>query len=122
MENGRYRRYQTVFLNEDNTVLRQELDSDILVIQGIRDDGDELRPRDWNERISAFLASFGADHRLQYSQSAQPCILNGARCLVVARGLEQSDPNAYAFIMEFADTNHLKIFTDRRLGQRALRD
>ena len=104
----------------DNSMSMKESDPDIFVIQGVKEDGDELRPTDWNERISSALASFGADHRLLYSLSVQPCILKGERCLVVARGLEQSDPNAYAFIMQFAQSNHLRIFADRRLGERAL--
>ena len=95
-------------------------DEDILVIQGIRNDGAELRPTDWIERISSTLASFGSDHRLQYCNAAQPCVYKGERCLVVARGLEQSNPDAYQFIMQFAKSNNLQTFKDRRKGRRAL--
>lgn len=99
---------------------KQEVDEDILVIQGIREDGGKLRPSDWIERISSTLASFGADQRLQYSRSVQPCIMKGEKCLVVARGLEDTNPDAYQFIMQFAKSNSLVTFEDRRQGNRAL--
>ncbi|MGD8483262.1 MAG: DUF3579 domain-containing protein [Thioalkalispiraceae bacterium] len=98
----------------------REPDEEILVIQGMRDNGDKLRPSDWIERISSTLASFGADHRLQYCRSVQPCIVGGEKCLVVARGLETSNPQAFDYIMQFARSNRLKTFTDRRNGKRAL--
>ena len=92
----------------------------ILVIEGTREDGGKLRPSDWIERISSTLASCGADHRLQDSKSVQPCLYKGEKCLVVARGLETSNPDAYQYIMDFARSNCLKTFEDRREGNRAL--
>ena len=99
---------------------RPESGDEVIVIQGIREDGGKLRPSDWIERISSTLASFGTDGRLQYSKSVQPCIVEGERCLVVARGLADSDPGAYQFILEFAQSNQLRTFEDRRSGKRAL--
>ena len=93
---------------------------DQVVIEGEREDGSRLRPSDWVERISSTLASFGADHRLVYSTSVKPCMINGKRCLVVAKCLEEINPQAYEFIMEFARSNHLKIQLDRRFDDRAL--
>ena len=98
----------------------QEKGEDVIVIQGIREDGGKLRPSDWIERISSTLASFGTDGRLQYSRSVQPCIVEGENCLVVARGLEESNPHAYQYILEFAQSNQLRTFEDRRSGKRAL--
>lgn len=99
----------------------QEISDDILVIQGIREDGEELRPSDWVERISSILGRFDGDHRLKYSRSVQPCVIEGEKCLVVARGLEESNPEAYQFILQFALSNGLQIFVDRRKGVRALK-
>lgn len=99
---------------------KQENHEDILVIQGVREDGGKLRPSDWIERISSTLASFGSDHRLQYCKGVQPCIVEGEKCLVVARGLEETNPEAYQFILQFAESNQLKTFKDRRSGKRAL--
>lgn len=91
-----------------------------VVIHGVREDGSKLRPSDWIERISSTLASFGQDQRLQYSTSVKPCIIDGQKCLVVARCLESSNPDAYNFVMAFAQSNQLRIQLDRREGERAL--
>ena len=91
-----------------------------VVIHGVKEDGSKLRPSDWIERLSSTLASFGNDHRLQYSASVKPCVIDGQKCLVVARCLEDSDPQAYAFVMSFAKSNNLKVQADRRTGERAL--
>ena len=91
-----------------------------LVIRGVTEEGKKLRPSDWIERISSTLASFGNDHRLQYSAAVAPCMIDGEKCLVVARNLDKVNPDAYAFIMGFARSNQLCIIEDRRSGDRAL--
>lgn len=98
-----------------------ETDDERVVIQGIDQGGNRLRPGDWAERLSANLACFGQDQRLRYDIAVQPCVLNGEKCLVVARGLAQSNPAAYEFLMAFARSNDLKIRIDRRHGERALK-
>jgi len=94
--------------------------NDKLVIRGVTEEGNKLRPSDWIERISSTLANFGADHRLQYSSAVAPCIIDGEKCLVVARNLNEVNPTAYNFIMGFAKSNQLCIRKDRREGNRAL--
>ncbi len=93
---------------------------DDLVITGVMENGKTFRPSDWSERLSSTLASFLVDHRLRYSAGVQPCILDGERCLIVARWLEEADPAAYAYVMGFAHDNHLRVQFDRRSGERAL--
>ena len=90
------------------------------IISGVQEDGKKLRPTDWVERISSTLASVDAKNRLHYSISVQPCLINGEKCLVVARCLEQNNPAAYEFVMEFARSNQLRIMADRRTDERAL--
>ncbi len=90
------------------------------VIRGVTEDGKKLRPSDWIERISSTLASFGSDQRLHYSNAVAPCIIDGEKCLVVARDLDKVNPEAYEFVMGFAKSNHLSIREDRRVGDRAL--
>lgn len=80
-----------------------------IIIEGITKDGRKFRPSDWVERISSALASFGPDHKLRYSEHVQPCIINGARCLIVAHGLSLNDPEAFNFILQFAHKNQLRI-------------
>lgn len=94
--------------------------TDDVVIHGVREDGSKLRPGDWIERISSALASFSADRRLRYHASVKPCIIDGQKCLVVARCLAQSNPQAYDFIMNFAQSNRLRVQMDRRKGDREL--
>ena len=90
------------------------------IISGVQQDGKKLRPTDWVERISSTLASVDAKNRLHYSISVQPCLIDGEKCLVVARCLEQSNPSAYEYVMEFARSNNLRILADRRTDERAL--
>lgn len=96
------------------------MSQDDLVITGMMENGKTFRPSDWSERLSSTLASFLVDHRLRYSAGVQPCILNGERCLVVARWLEDADPVAYNYVMGFARDNQLRVQLDRRTGERAL--
>lgn len=84
------------------------------VIESVCSDGQRFRPSDWIERISAGLATFGADHRLHYAAEVQPCIIEGKKCLVVSKGLAESNPAAYAEVMRFARDNDLRIQEDRR--------
>ena len=93
---------------------------DRVVIHGTREDGSKLRPSDWIERLSSTLASFSADRRLRYNVSVNPCMIDGQKCLVVARCLEEVDPQAYQFIMAFAESNRLQVKLDQRQGERAL--
>ena len=88
-----------------------------LGIEGVQEDGRKFRPSDWIERISANLAQFGPDHRLRYAKSVSPCVINGARCLVVERDLYRKDPAAFEFILDFARSNQLRIVEDRRTEQ-----
>lgn len=90
------------------------------VIRGVTEEGKKLRPSDWIERISSTLASFGTDQRLQYSSAVAPCMIDGEKCLVVARNLSDVNPEAYNFVMGFAKSNQLSIKEDRREGERAL--
>lgn len=91
-----------------------------LVIRGVMENGKPFRPSDWIERLSSSLASFERDRRLRYSPGVQPCMIDGERCLVVARWLEGADRAAYDYVMEFARANRLRVQPDRRQGDRAL--
>ncbi len=88
--------------------------SEKIIIEGINEDGHKFRPSDWGERLATTLASFGNDQRLHYCKSAQPCRINGVNCLVIERNLEVVSPKSYAFLIEFAEENKLKIQEDRR--------
>ena len=96
------------------------MSKDYLVISGVQVNGKKFRPSDWIERLSSTLASFHNDNRLRYSSGAQPCMIEGEYCLVVARWLETVDPAAFDYVMGFAQANQLRIQTDRRAEVRTL--
>ena len=79
------------------------------VIQGITHDGKAFRPSDWAERLCGVMAAFGGDHRMQYSPFVHPITVDGVRCVVVDRRLEQIEPMAYRFLVNFAKDNELRV-------------
>lgn len=96
------------------------MEQEALIIQGFTEDGKKLRPGDWIERICSSLTAFGEQRCLLLSKRIQPCIIEGEKCLVVARNMASLDPEAYEFVMGFASANKLKVMVDRRHGDRAL--
>jgi hypothetical protein len=85
-----------------------------IIIEGVTEDGRAFRPSDWIERISGSLSTFGSDRRIRYSHYLQPQMLEGKKCLVVNSELQQRDPGAFKFLMDFAKGNRLRI---RETGQ-----
>jgi hypothetical protein len=85
-----------------------------IIIEGVTEDGRAFRPSDWIERISGSLSTFGSDRRIRYSHYLQPQMLEGKKCLVVNSELQQRDPGAFKFLMDFAKGNRLRI---REAGQ-----
>lgn len=92
--------------------MRHETKEEI-VIEGVREDGRHFRPSDWIERLGTVNASFGPDHRLRYDPNVQPCMVEGQKCLVVNRDLEQDNPALYFYLIDFARDNHLRMHTGR---------
>jgi hypothetical protein len=90
-----------------------------LVIQGISLDGKAFRPSDWAERLCGVMSAFGGDHRMQYSPYVHPITSNGIRCVVVDRRLEQIQPMAYRFLLNFAKDNELQV-RDGRAAERTM--
>jgi hypothetical protein len=79
------------------------------VIRSVREDGQRFRPSDWIERISSSVAQFGPDRRLRYTPLAQPRLIDGEKCLVVAGALAQQRPDLYAHILDFVRSNRLQL-------------
>jgi hypothetical protein len=82
---------------------------DEIVIQGITNDGKEFRPRDWAERQSGILSTFGYDQKLAYASYVRPMVLNGIRCVAVSRQLELIDTLTFNYILTFARDNDLRV-------------
>lgn len=88
----------------------KEKDSKI-IIEGVTKSGEEFRPSDWAERMSGRLSTFHK-HRIKYSPLLQPSMRGGHKCVILDRSLMQSNPELYQSILEFAQTNNLKICED----------
>jgi hypothetical protein len=80
-----------------------------IIIEGITENGRKFRPSDWAERMSGALSTFGRDHRIKYSPLLQPMTVNGIKCVSVDLRLKDDFAEMFAYIMRWADTNHLKI-------------
>ena len=88
-----------------------------LIIMGVTLDGRPFRPSDWAERLCGVMAAFGGDHRMQYSPFVHPITVDGVRGVVVDARLEQIEPMAYRFLLNFAKDNELQV-RDGRVAER----
>ncbi len=79
------------------------------VIVGVTKDGKPFRPSDWAERLCGVMAAFGGHDRMQYSPYVHPISADGQRCVVVDARLENIEPKAYRFLVNFAKDNELQV-------------
>ncbi|NWG87431.1 MAG: DUF3579 domain-containing protein [Hydrogenophilaceae bacterium] len=84
-----------------------------LVIRGLTNAGRKFRPSDWAERLCGVFAAVGPDNRTQYSAHIFPITREGMYCVVVNRKLEDADPMAFRFLMDFARDNDLQVVEGR---------
>lgn len=82
----------------------------LIIVEGVTQDGRKFRPSDWAERISGMLSTFGGDHRIHYSPMLRPVSLDGVKCIAVAPSLETENPQAYRLVMDFANRNNLNVY------------
>ena len=92
-------------------------DSPEIVIQGVTESGQPFRPSDWAERLCGMMSVFGEDRHLSYSPYLKPIIAAGVRCVVVDIKLEELDPTAFRFLLDFAKDNELKLRPGRKQGR-----
>jgi Protein of unknown function (DUF3579) len=81
------------------------------VVFGKSPEGRKFRPSDWIERLCAIAARYDEDRRLRYSPYLSPCVVHGELALRVGRKLALSNPDVYAFVMEFVSSNNLLMHT-----------
>jgi hypothetical protein len=79
------------------------------VILGTTRDGKPFRPSDWAERLCGVMSAFGGEQRMQYSPFVYPITANGVRCVVVDVRLDEIEPMAYRFLVNFAKDNELQV-------------
>ncbi|MFM7025741.1 MAG: DUF3579 domain-containing protein [Limnohabitans sp.] len=83
-------------------------------IQGITQDGRAFRPSDWAERLAGVMSQFrpggsAPGSHLSYSPWCIPTTMGHIKCVVVNRELEEYEPMAWSFVMNFARDNGLQV-------------
>ena len=83
------------------------------LIVGMTDDGKAFRPGDWAERLAGVITLFVRERRpdalVASTWLAMPCVERGVRCLRVSAALVEVCPDAFEFVMRFADDNGLVV-------------
>jgi hypothetical protein len=86
------------------------------LIVGMTHAGKPFRPGDWPERLAGVIALFVKERRPGSSVAstwlAVPLVGGGARCLHVSGELAQICPEAFEFVMRFAEDNELQVRAD----------
>lgn len=82
---------------------------DEFVIRGVTLSGKTFRPSDWADRLCGVMSAFGRERHLEYSPYVQPINSGGVKCVVVSRELQELEPMAYNFLLNFAKDNELEV-------------
>ena len=85
-----------------------------LFIQGVTTSGRTFRPSDWAERLAGVMSQFrpgGATpgSHLSYSPWCIPTSLGNVKCVIVHRDMQEDEPMAWDFCMNFARDNDLQV-------------
>ncbi|MFZ1850683.1 MAG: DUF3579 domain-containing protein [Nitrosomonas sp.] len=83
--------------------------SEELLVLGVTTENRPFRPSDWTERICGVIANYDSKGRWAYSELAQPVMHEGRVGVKIKTALAEINPNAYQFIIDFAQNNHLRI-------------
>lgn len=86
------------------------------IIVGVTRDGKRFRPSDWAERLCGIMSAFGADNRTTYSPYVRPGSHNGNKCVYVDARLNDIEPMAYNFLVNFANDNELQVINPSQSG------
>ena len=83
------------------------------LIHGVTASGKPFRPSDWAERLCGVLAPYrpGVAHEqappIDFSPYASPVEIDGAKCVRIDERLQQIEPMALTFVLNFARDNDL---------------
>lgn len=82
-------------------------------ILGLTSNGRQFRPSDWAERLCGVMSCFqpggGRNAHLKFSPYVRPTVLNGTKAVVVNQALQEFEPLAYHFVVNFAKDNDLQV-------------
>ncbi len=79
------------------------------IIIGLTTAGKKFRPSDWAERLCGVLSAFGAERKMRYSPYVGPGDYNGEKAVFVDGRLDEVEPMAYRFVLNFAQDNDLQV-------------
>lgn len=84
-------------------------ESQTFIIVGLTKDGKKFRPSDWAERLCGVMSAFGAEKKMKYSPFVGPGDYNGDKAVFIDGRLNDVEPMAYRFMINFAQDNDLQI-------------
>lgn len=91
---------------------RKELAGEFFIL-GITNAGKQFRPSDWADRLCGAMSCFqpgsGRNSHLKYSPYVHPTMVNNTKAVVVNKALQQIEPLAYHFVVDFAKDNDLQV-------------
>jgi len=94
----------------------------VFLIHGVTAGGKRFRPSDWAERLCGVLAPYrpgaAADQGppIDFSPFARPVQINGAQYVRIDERLQQIEPVALTFVLNFARDNDL-LTSDLVMGE-----
>ncbi|MEY2631387.1 MAG: hypothetical protein RIR00_41, partial [Pseudomonadota bacterium] len=83
--------------------------SSTFIIVGLTREGRKFRPSDWAERLCGVMSAFGAEKKMKYSPFVGPGDYNGEKAVFVDGRLNEVEPMAFRFLLNFAQDNDLQI-------------
>lgn len=91
------------------------------VILGKTSGGRAFRPSDWADRLCGVMAQYrpgarGPQSHLSYSPYVMPGNHADIKCVFVDGRLNQLEPMAYTFLVNFAHDNDLQVSSRERLA------
>jgi len=80
-----------------------------LIINGVTKAGQKFRPSDWAQRLTTAVATIGAGRRIMFHPKVNMAMIEGINCVIIEADLEAEDPMLFAFLVNFATENNLKL-------------
>jgi Protein of unknown function (DUF3579) len=101
-------------VNKQNADVALTAGADCIVIKGFTEEGKRFRPSDWAERLATAVGQCGADRRVRFHPRVRLATIDGEKCVIIDRALEEEEPLLFEFLMRFAQSNQLQ--TESKAG------
>lgn len=85
-----------------------------MVISGVTADGRTFRPSNWADRLAGVVSHFRpptkqSTQHARYSPWCMPAFKNGKRCVIIDPILREKHPQAWDYLVKFAQENNLPV-------------